>query len=342
MFPTRPDQLGHLAPIAATKTLPGTPGVDFAAAGAVMDEVERREAEFVADLRPRGAVARFLVHRAAVCSVRLERLERHDAAATAQRVRRAEVEYEEQRLAEVDHLDSWVRAEPATYTRRLRLSPEGVDRLIDHWGFLRDQIGHEAHPRWRPDDLAQADLLLGRRAGDRPASPFLAASQAYWGEYSPLVEADPEFAPLGQADRKALAASRLLAMIDGQLAALRAERAGVDLDALRLDRAEAAERALFDPGKEAGLARRHELATERMLHRALAEIAALDFDPEGAEARFGHDPDAHAEPTTKPLTDRQRFRSASKARLDLARAFRTAAKSADQGRPRPPLDRGEA
>ena len=334
MFPVRPDSLGHLAPIPATKTLPGTPGVDFTEAAAVMAEVDRREAEFAEDLQPRGAVARFLVHRAATLSVRLDRLARYDAAMTAQRVRRAESEHDQQRLAEVDHLDSWVRAEPATYTRRLRLSPEGIDRLLDHWGFLRDQVGHENDPRWQPDDLGLADHLLGRRDGDLPPSPFSVASRAYWGEYSPHVEVDPGFAPLGQADRKALASTRLLAMIDGQVAALQAERAAVDFEALRRDRAEAVERALFDPGHEAGLARRHELASERMLHRALGTIAALDAaDPDAdPEAAVAYDPEGHAEPEAKPISDRQRFLSPVKTRLDLARRFRKAARAAEGAR----------
>ena len=91
--------------------------------------VEERFEEFEADLKPVNGVARFLARRAAMLSVRLDRCVRNESAAIASRMRRAEADFEHERLAEVDHTFSYIAREPATYARKLRSMPEGIDRI---------------------------------------------------------------------------------------------------------------------------------------------------------------------------------------------------------------------
>ena len=58
--------------------------------------------------------------------------------------------------------------------------------------------------------------------------------------------------------RRAWAKAALIEFIDAEIEALQAHRETLDFEMIELDRAEAGGRALFDPCKEATLARRYE------------------------------------------------------------------------------------
>ena len=66
--------------------------------------------------------------------------------------------------------------------------------------------------------------------------------------------------------------------IDGEIARLIAHRSTLDADTLAADRAGAAARALFDPSREATLARRYEAAAGHAFHRALKALKAAQKD----------------------------------------------------------------
>ncbi len=67
-------------------------------------------------------------------------------------------------------------------------------------------------------------------------------------------------------------------MIDEEMARLKDVRVNLDPKAIEQDRAEAVNRALFDPSKEAILARKYEAATERALFRTLKELRHVEAD----------------------------------------------------------------
>ena len=328
MFPVKPNDTGKLPPLDAPLTVPGTCRKPFSEASELLAMVDRRVEEFVDDLAPRGALSRFLCRRAASLSVRLDLLDRYNAAATAFRVRRAVEQFDLDRQAEVNHLYSWIRSEPATYAQRLRESPEGIDRLVLAWESLRDEIAHPIDPRWNSDHLLLAESLLGRAANEVGDSAFAIATHAYLNNYFPRVEVDREFAPLTNAERQVCARARLAALIEAEIAGLAAERANLDFDTIELDRAEAADRALVDPSPPGVQLRRYEMATERSLHRAIRTMESINKLAEPDPMPAG-DPDdlVEAGPPIDPDAD-PGFGSPSKDTFDQARRYRKAAERA--------------
>ena len=298
MFPPRPDPLGPMTPILAASVLAADSCIE-----AMTAAVERRAAEFEADLRPQGAVAQFLTRRAAFLAVRLEQMQHYHAAMTAQRARLAESEDTRNRLAEAEQLYSWLAADPAVYVRRLFESPEGIDRLLDAWTGLRMELTDADFPRWAAEHRNMALQMMGFRPNDLPVSPVTVWSDAYNNNYSPIVEAHPQFAPLTRLQRRAVAGRKLLAAIDDEMEALGQIRAGIDRGALEADRSEAIDRAVFDPGPTGKLAARYEMAIERNFHRALQIIADLDATPRTDRVPAGQvAPDELAEAGPGPPT----------------------------------------
>ena len=295
MYPFKPDDLGHMPPMPEVNTLACTIAIR---PGFISPEVEQRTIEFLDDLQPKRTVSYYLTRRAALLSVRLEDMERYHAAIRAQRLRRAESEYTQNRLCEIDHLNSWLCVEPAVYLRRLMQSPEGIDRLLASWEGLRFEITDPEFPRWVGSHSLLADHLIGRRPSDLPVSPFQVWTDAFNGLNSPYVNANPELKPLTISQRQVVAAERLVEIIDAEVAKLQAARELIDFAALEQDRLEATDRALFDPSPAAKLARSYESATERNLHKAFRTIQELESELEPVEvAESLFEPDAIAEPT---------------------------------------------
>ena len=79
-------------------------------------------------------------------------------------------------------------------------------------------------------------------------------------------------------DRQEWARRALAALIGEQVAKLEAHRETLDLEAIAADREGASSRALFDPSKEATLARKYEAAAVRELHRTLKELRAIEVE----------------------------------------------------------------
>ena len=110
--------------------------------------------------------------------------------------------------------------------------------------------------------------------------------------------------------RKAWARDRLIERIDAEIAGLESHFETLDFETIELDRAESGERALFDPSREACLARRYESEARRGFFKALkdfrqaeAEIAervasappasAIPPDSRLASSCAGSSPDLH-------------------------------------------------
>ncbi len=244
-------------------------------------EVDRRFEALDEELRPTAGIERELVKRVALMTVRLDRSAEHEAKVLAQRTRAAVSEFDDARLAEVEHLYSWIAKEPETNARRLRATPEGLSRLIAAMEGLRDDLSRPQGYRW---DFGHADHLhhlMGRRQMDLPVSRERALSEAVNGRFLYLEAGDG--AGLEGDDRRGWAINELAFLIEAEIAALKARLDGFDREALERDRAEAPGRALFDSSKDAVLARKYEAASERSLYRALRELREIRAEPPRAE-----------------------------------------------------------
>src|SRR5258707_9808667 len=93
-------------------------------------EVARRSAAMLEEMRPSGEMGRYLVNRLARLTVRVERCSSQELAAIAYRADHAQAAFDEVRIAEVDETLACIAREPATYSRKLRSMPEGIDRMI--------------------------------------------------------------------------------------------------------------------------------------------------------------------------------------------------------------------
>jgi len=238
-----------------------------------LEEVDRRFAALEAEMKPCGELARGLVSRIAVLMLKLERSSEHEAKAIAHKMRKAEAEFVDAKLAEMENYYSWIAAEPATNARRLRSSLEGIHRLLSVMQDLRDDLAHPEGHRWDWQRCEQLHHMLGLRPCDVPFSRARALSDAIEGNFRNLNLADG--GDLDIPARKQWAETALVDLIDQEIGKLEALQANFDHEALALDRAEAMHRAIFDPSPAATLARKYESAIERGLYRAIKEFREL-------------------------------------------------------------------
>jgi hypothetical protein len=245
--------------------------------GVVVTEEVRAEADpieqtLVVEMRPTTTVTRFLVHQIAVDMARLALLARHDKACRDQRVRHAVLEFDDQRLTAPESYLDQIAQEPTTYARRLQESIEGLDLVIAALEALRVDLAVPG--RWGYLHWERAENLLGRRPHAIPATRHSALCQAAMGDFRALQPEDG--AGLTEWERRAWAAEQLAAELAARIERLKARRAELDPEAVDQDRAEAGDRALFDPSPAAVLFRKYEAALRRSLYRALKEFRELE------------------------------------------------------------------
>ena len=245
------------------------------------DEADRRLVALTGELAPRGEMGRILVKRITVASVRMDRSVANETAMLAEKVRRAESDFDEARMTEADHLLAWISSEPATHHRRLTRTPEGIDRLVATLrGLKYDLQFNRQTPEDQGTNARMLDECTGRRSTVIPASRGFVLAEAMGGNFRRL--ADTDGAGLNDYERKAWAKEELGKLIEGEITRLEDLKGKLDLRAIALDRSEAGQRATFDSGKEATLARRAEAAAERSMYRALSELRQVNAE---AEAR---------------------------------------------------------
>jgi hypothetical protein len=233
-------------------------------------EVERRDAALRAELAPKSVIGAILVGQMATLSIRMERGAKQEFATVASRVRNAADDFDEARLAKAGELLNAIGDDPRGNLRKLLKSPEGVDLMIEAWQDLRADLTREPKPFWTASHLVQTANLLGLREEDARGSRIGVLSRAIWGDFEAL--ADHEGGDLKENARKAWARGRLVEGIDEEIAALKAHVETLDFEIIEQDRAEAGTRALFDPSKEASLARRYESEARRGFFKALKEF----------------------------------------------------------------------
>ncbi len=253
-------------------------------------EIGRRFEAMRAEFRPRTEMGCYLVRRAALLTVRLERCALQESAAISRNVRHAESRFDDDRQAEVESLFATLADDPAGHLRRIKRMPEGVDRLIAAWRSVVDDLLSEWEPEFTVDHQTLMESLMGRAADSPPSSEV--------GRLRALIRREPgalrpeSIRGFSEGAARVWAAEQLLKLVEAEIAKLQAIRESIDLDLIEEDRAEAGARALFDPSQGATLARKYEAAAERALYRAVrdlkeVEAVAADNPPEPAAGR-GH------------------------------------------------------
>ena len=256
-------------------------------------EIDRRFKALGEEFQPSTESGRIHLHRYAFLSVRLERCERHDTAILSNRVRHAESEFDDLRMAEIERHAANLIREPMTSSRRLQTTPEGIDRSwLEYWLELRGDLMIEDREASSGDlePLGQVrDADVATPEGNiRIDSASRALTEAVGGFFANLDPSDG--AGLDDQARSRWARDEIAGMIDAEVARLKEVRETLDFEAIERDRAESVDRVLFDASKEMVLARKYEAATERAMYRALKEFHA-------AEAAAGESIEAVMEPS---------------------------------------------
>jgi hypothetical protein len=238
------------------------------------EEIRALVGAFEADMRPRSPAGAVLIRQMATLSVRAERAARQELAQLSMRVRHAAADFDEERLAEASRLFEALGDDPRDNLRRLRKSPEGVDRLVDAWRDLRADLTADPKPIWTAASLEQAANLTGLKVQHARGSRLGALSRGSWGDFGGLIDEDG--AGLDDEPRRAWSRAALLERIDAEIAGLEAHRETLDFETIEQDRAEAGDRAMYDPSKEAALARRYESEASRGFFKALKEFRQVE------------------------------------------------------------------
>ena len=256
----------------------GLTGACVVVPGEDLEAVSERFADLEAEMKPTKVMSLILVRRIALLSLRLDRSARQEAARLRDAMLNAASDFVDRRLAEVERLYAWIAAEPATNARRLRSTPEGIDRLIRAWMELHVELSKAGPTSWSYSHWQQIENLQGRKSSDLSLSREGALFKTILGQ--PGYLEPEEVGTMDMAERAEYAAIKLRERIAGQVADLRALLETFDLAGEARSRAEASDRALFDSSKEAILARKYEAATERAMYKAMQELRELEAEPD--------------------------------------------------------------
>jgi hypothetical protein len=254
----------------------GLTGAGIVLAEQDVSEVELRNADLQAEFDPKSPMGKILVHRMATLSVRMERSEKQETAATARRVLHAVDDFNQGRLDDADRLLDLLGEEPRINLRKLRKSPEGVDRMIVAWHELRDDLIRDPKPLWTASHRERAENLTGLRIDEAIGSRINVLSKAAWGDFGDL--GIPEDDDVDFNIHKTEARGLLVELIDAEIAELEAHYETLDFATLDLDRAQAPDIALFDASREATLARRYEAEAARGFFKALKELRQAEAE----------------------------------------------------------------
>ena len=230
---------------------------------------------FEEDLKPRNGVARFLTQRAALLSVRLERAARQESAKITGDMLAAEGAEADARAEELARLIDSIKEQPATAVRNLERSAEGIDWLIQSWNSVKLGLLDRKCYRWDQPRALRLSGLPPERGND---SPFTVLTYAMNGRFDGLP--DNRWSDLPDPERREAARMEMAAIIDAEIAQLERLRQGLDHEAIARDREGARARAIFDPSKEATLARKYEAAAERGFFKTIKEIERINATAE--------------------------------------------------------------
>jgi hypothetical protein len=259
-------------------------------------EVERRHEALNAELAPQSVMGAILVGQMAMLSVRMERGAKQEFAAVAERARHASDAFDAERVEKAEQLFKEIGDDPRGKLRKLRKLPEGVEVMIDAWQDLRGGLAREFRPGWSQKQGETMANMLGFRDNEPEVAWVGALTRATWADFNGLNPEDG--GDLDREGRKAWARGFLIARIDEEIAELEAHSLTLDHATVELDRAEAGDRALFDPSKEATLARRYESEARRGFFKSLKEFHKAEAE---AADRLESEPASSAIPPNTEL-----------------------------------------
>jgi hypothetical protein len=254
----------------------GLAGSGAVAATVNADQVDRLAMALSADLRPKSPLGAALIAKLARCSVRSERAGHQEDFALAERVRHAVDDFDQAKADEADLLFEQLAESPRRILRQLKRTPHGVDRLLEAWAQLADDLSRNVPSAWAAAQLDLITVLTGRSIEDAWGSRLGALSRATGGDFLGLSQGEGD--NLDDDSRRVWARARLAERIEAEIAALKAHRETLNLDAFEIDRVEAPARALFDPSKEAILARRYGSEADRGFYKALKEFRQAEAE----------------------------------------------------------------
>jgi hypothetical protein len=284
---------------------------------------------FIDALTPRDAVQIFLAEQAAFAAWKIRRAERAEAARLAAILRAAPTAQDPIRQEEVAAMGRWLIAsdfrkrtdaadamrpfldtqrqsdyrgsygDPLHIVFRLEATADGCRWLLERWAELRAPL--ESGQDWEVGEMVRAIQLLGQRRLDLDVGDWEALVDGTYARAKPALMPERE--------------RQLLRLLDegiptdkaGRATALRrvVERATARLEVLKAaherreaaDLAELADRLAFDTTPEGEQMRRHQVASDRALHRAINSLLKLRRDQGLAdETDPGGAPDPEPEP----------------------------------------------
>jgi hypothetical protein len=215
-----------------------------------------------------------LIARHATC---LGRCHRAVDARTAYNVRHAQESFDDARFDAAQALYDALETDPVASVRRLSRTVEGVDCLARGWRLVLGALLDGAPQEWYRHHVRRIDALQGRVPGEFPVARPTALALAVGGAFQDLEDADG--AGLDPTERRYWAKTELMNWVLTEMERLEALRDALAADpVLALDRAEAGERALFDPSAEAERLRRYAGRAERGIYQALREYRRVEAE----------------------------------------------------------------
>ena len=204
--------------------------------------VAERAAAFASELGAAGASGLLLARRAAILSVRMERLAEGELIAVRAAERQAHADFDADRTSAIAELIAEAEDptnDPAEALAALAACPDGLGRLLVAWREVRARLGAA--------DAGEAGAMATRWLGSAGAA----------GAGPP---------------------ADLTRRVDAEVGRLETLAGSMGGAARAIDRArvEAGVLARLDPGPAAALARRYEAAAERGMYRAIRTIAAIN------------------------------------------------------------------
>jgi hypothetical protein len=232
----------------------------------------------------------WLLRRAALISVRLDRSAERELNAVAESVRKAVGKWTRRQRTRARQIGMSLAEQPARVVEALRQSAFGCDWLIGRMGELARTLDTAGH--WNGGDLNRALNLMGEWRSCPTLSP---AGRDLWRDQlasAPKLDCNSADAYFGEpstsridADRLAnhrarlpvapAALARLRARVADYLAEVRALRDRLWAEVDRPRRDEVARLARFDGTADADALHRHEARLDAQLHRAFREADRL-------------------------------------------------------------------
>jgi hypothetical protein len=124
------------------------------------DLIQQRYKEWFYALHPQNAFQVWMLENASVYSIRIDRAERMERVLRDRNALKAELAWDEDRMAEAEALGKKLGANPSEVAGLLRRSPAGCDWMIRRWELLAMAAESNGNA-WTPEQSALAFDLLG-------------------------------------------------------------------------------------------------------------------------------------------------------------------------------------